>query len=147
MNEINLTQLVHMLSDMLDLVGVDDLHHGKRVAYMCLETGHVLGLDPIHMNDLYYAALLHDCGVSTTNTHTHIITDLDWAGAQEHSTRGSTLMDAQPLFKHLAGLIKIHHTHWEELSGIEPRVAMMGNLIHMCDRADAMMQQVSNKPW
>lgn len=30
MNEINLTQLVHMLSDMLDLVGVDDLHHGKR---------------------------------------------------------------------------------------------------------------------
>ena len=39
MNEINLTQLVHMLSDMLDLVGVDDLHHGKRVAYMCRETG------------------------------------------------------------------------------------------------------------
>ena len=46
MDEINLTQLVHMLSDMLDLVGVDDLHHGKRVAYMCLETGRAVGFDP-----------------------------------------------------------------------------------------------------
>jgi putative nucleotidyltransferase with HDIG domain len=148
MNEINLTQLVHMLSDMLDLVGVDDLHHGKRVAYMCRETGRELGFDPIQMNSLYTAALLHDCGVSTTNMHAHIIKELDWPGSQEHCTRGSALLDAQPIFKHLAPLINLHHTHWQEMDpSIQQNTAMSANLIHLCDRADAMMQQVSNKPW
>ena len=148
MNEINLTQLVHMLSDMLDLVGVDDLGHGKRVAYMCRETGTVLGFNPPQMENLYSAALLHDCGVSNTSTHTHIIEELDWKGSQEHCARGSELLQAQPLFSHLAPLINLHHTHWEELvSGNHAEIGYFGNLIHLCDRADAMMQQVSNRPW
>ncbi|MFZ0533136.1 MAG: HD domain-containing phosphohydrolase [Anaerolineales bacterium] len=148
MNEINLTQLVHMLSDMLDLVGVDDLHHGKRVAYMCIETGRMLGFESDQMESLYQAALLHDCGVSTTNTHTHIIKELDWPGAQEHCARGSELLKTQPLFRHLAPIINIHHTHWQELDASLPTwIAMSSNLIHLCDRADALMQQASSKPW
>ena len=148
MNEINLTQLVHMLSDMLDLVGVDDLHHGKRVAYMCLETGRELGFDAVQMEDLYHAALLHDCGVSSTSAHKQILKELDWAGAQEHCTSGSDLLETQPLFKHLAPIILLHHTHFQALdASLSAWVATAANLIHMCDRADALMQQVSNKPW
>ena len=148
MNEINLTQLVHMLSDMLDLVGVDDLHHGKRVAYMCLETGHELGFDPVQMGDLYHAALLHDCGVSSTSAHNQIIKELDWPGSQEHCARGSALLQVQPLFRHLAPMVRLHHTHWQDLdSSSQAANTMSGNLIHLCDRADALMQQVSTKPW
>jgi HD-GYP domain-containing protein (c-di-GMP phosphodiesterase class II) len=148
MNEINLTQLVHMLSDMLDLVGVDDLHHGKRVAYMCLETGRALGLDSPEMENLYQAALLHDCGVSTTSTHTRIIKELDWSGAQEHCDRGSILLKDQPLFRQLSPIVGLHHTHSQELDASVPElVALSGNLIHLCDRTDALMRQVSNKPW
>ena len=148
MKVINLTQLVHMLSDMLDLGGVDDLHHSKRVAYMCLETGRRFGFDEHQMENLYHAALLHDCGVSTTSTHRHIINEMDWAGASEHCARGSNLLENQPLFKHLSAIILLHHTHWQELDpGFTESVALMGNLIHLCDRADAMMQQSSSKPW
>ncbi len=148
MDEINLTQLVHMLSDMLDLVGVDDLHHGKRVAYMCVETGRKLGFDPAQMEDLYHAALLHDCGVSSTSAHSRILKELDWAGSQEHCVRGSKLLEAQPLFRDLAPIVMLHHTHYQELgTGISSWIATSANLIHMCDRADALMQQVSNKPW
>ena len=75
------TQLVHMLSDMLDLVGVNDLQHGRRVAYMCLETAHALGFEPSEIENLYFAALLHDCGVSTTSTHENIIKEIDWTGS------------------------------------------------------------------
>ena len=148
MNEINLTQLVHMLSDMLDLVGVDDLHHGKRVAYMCIETGRKLGFDATQMEELYYAALLHDCGVSSTSAHSRILKELDWAGSQEHCARGSKLLEAQPLFRDLAPMVLLHHTHYQELGmGLSSWIATSANLIHMCDRADALMQQVSNKPW
>jgi HD-GYP domain-containing protein (c-di-GMP phosphodiesterase class II) len=148
MNEINLTQLVHMLSDMLDLVGVDDLHHGKRVAYMCIETGRKLGFDLIQIQDLYHAALLHDCGVSSTSVHSQIIKELDWSGAQEHCIHGSQLLVEQPLFEQLAPIIRRHHTHWQEMDGNHHEwVDLCANLIHMCDRADALMLQVSNKPW
>jgi HD-GYP domain-containing protein (c-di-GMP phosphodiesterase class II) len=148
MDEINLTQLVHMLSDMLDLVGVDDLHHGKRVAYMCLETGRQLGIDAVQMENLYHAALLHDCGVSSTNAHNRILKELEWDAAQEHCVRGSNLLESQPLFSHLASIIFLHHTHYQDLDASLPEwVSIATNLIHLCDRADALMQQVSNKPW
>jgi HD-GYP domain-containing protein (c-di-GMP phosphodiesterase class II) len=148
MNEINLTQLVHMLSDMLDLVGVDDLHHGKRVAYMSTETARLLGLDASQVQEIYYAGLLHDCGVSTTSTHHQIIRDLEWPGAEEHCIHGSQLLEKQPLFFKLAPVIRYHHTHWQELdSTLKDWTALAANLIHMCDRADALMQQVSSKPW
>jgi HD-GYP domain-containing protein (c-di-GMP phosphodiesterase class II) len=32
-------------------------------------------------------------------------------------------------------------------SSLPAQTAMAGNLIHLCDRADALMQQVSGKPW
>jgi HD-GYP domain-containing protein (c-di-GMP phosphodiesterase class II) len=148
MKVINLTQLVHMLSDMLDLVGVDDLHHSKRVAYMCMETGRIFGFNSQEMENLYQAALLHDCGVSTTSTHNHIIKEMDWPGADEHCMRGNTLLETQPLFKHLSPIILLHHTHWQELiPGFTEPVTLMGNLIHLCDRADALIHQSSHKPW
>jgi len=148
MKVINLTQLVHMLSDMLDLVGVNDLHHSKRVAYMCLETGRIFGFNHKQMENLYHAALLHDCGVSTTSTHNHIIKEMDWPGAPEHCARGSTLLVTQPLFKQLSPIILLHHTHWQDLvPGFTESVSLMGNLVHLCDRADALMQQSSSKPW
>jgi HD-GYP domain-containing protein (c-di-GMP phosphodiesterase class II) len=148
MKVINLTQLVHLLSDMLDLVGIKDLQHSKRVAYMCLETGRMVGFEPDQMESLYQAALLHDCGVSTTSTYNRLIHELDWSGAPEHCARGSTLLEAQPLFRHLSPIILLHHTHWQELDpSFTPWIAMVGNLIHLCDRADALIQQSSSKPW
>jgi HD-GYP domain-containing protein (c-di-GMP phosphodiesterase class II) len=148
MNAINLTQLVHMLSDMLDLVGVDDLHHGKRVAYMSTEIAPHLGFDPAQVQEVYYAALLHDCGVSSTSVHHQIVRELEWPGEDEHCLRGSHLLENQPLFFKLAPIVRYHHTHWQALDGsLKDEVALFANLIHMCDRADALMQQVSNKPW
>lgn len=148
MKVVNLTQLVHMLSDMLDLVGIDDLHHSKRVAYMCLETGRIFGFEANHIQNLYHAALLHDCGVSNTSTHNHIIKEMDWPGAPEHCARGSTLLGNLTLFRPISTIILLHHTHWEELDpGFTEWVALSGNLIHLCDRADALIQQASSKPW
>ena len=62
--------------------------------------------------------------------------------------RGSKLLEAQPLFSHLAPIVLLHHTHYQELdAGLAAWIATSANLIHMCDRADALMQQVSSKPW
>ena len=41
--QVELWQLVYTLSDALDLVGVDDRYHGKRVAVMAAAVGEELG--------------------------------------------------------------------------------------------------------
>jgi hypothetical protein len=41
---INLGQAIHALSDALDLVGVDEVFHGKRVAVMAWQCGRGLGM-------------------------------------------------------------------------------------------------------
>ena len=41
---IDLDQLIHALSDTVDLVGVDEVQHSKRVAYMALV--HIVTSEP-----------------------------------------------------------------------------------------------------
>jgi hypothetical protein len=55
------------LSDALDLVGVNDFQHGKRVAMIARETGLInMGLPERRLDRLVCGCLLHDLGVSST---------------------------------------------------------------------------------
>ncbi len=75
---VDTRQIIHALSDTLDLVGVDDVQHGKRVAFMAMQCCKDLNYDLPSMRTLYHAALLHDCGVSSTRVHHKLVTELDW---------------------------------------------------------------------
>ncbi|MDH5299023.1 MAG: HD domain-containing protein [Desulfobulbaceae bacterium] len=144
-NEIDFRQVVHALSDSLDLVGVDEVQHGKRVAFMAMECGRALGMDSEQLDRLYHAALLHDCGVSSTTVHRYLVTELDWAGAEEHCLRGHKLLDGHELFAELAPLIRLHHTHWDELRGLglDEETALINNCIYLVDRVDALVARQS----
>lgn len=65
--QVDLWQLVYTLSDALDLVGVDDRYHGKRVAVMAATIGEELGWDRPALETVFFGGLLHDSGVSSTN--------------------------------------------------------------------------------
>jgi len=60
---IDFNQMIFALSDTLDLVGIDDVQHGKRVGYMVWECATLMGFDHPHQKDLFHMGLLHDCGV------------------------------------------------------------------------------------
>lgn len=140
---IDFHQLAHALSNMIDQVGVDDLYHGKRVAYMCVETGRALGLPEKTLQTLYYAALLHDCGVSSTDVHTYLVNEMDWSNSQVHCRRGYVLLKNQVLFAPLAEILLYHHTHWAALQALElpSDTVLLSNLIYLADRVDAHIVQ------
>ena len=69
MFKTDLRQIVNALSDMLDLVGIDELQHSKRVAFMSVECSKLLNMSKEELDTVYDASLLHDCGVSSTRTH------------------------------------------------------------------------------
>jgi HD-GYP domain-containing protein (c-di-GMP phosphodiesterase class II) len=146
---INFHQLASGLSNMIDLVGVDDVFHGKRVAFMCVETGRQLGLGQEALLTLYYAGQLHDCGVSSTDVHKTLINEMDWVGAQQHCQRGYELLKAQRLFSPLANILLYHHTHWRAMQalGVPDETALLSNLVYLADRADALLLQGVYHPY
>lgn len=138
--KIDLGQVIHALSDALDLVGVDEVCHGKRVGCMALHCGRDLGLSDPELEDLFQAGLLHDCGVSSTHVHRCLVNELDWEGSGFHCIRGSELLNQFPLLAHLAPIVRYHHTHWDVLCtvGLPEKTAQLANLIYLVDRVDAL---------
>lgn len=137
--QIDLRQMVLLIASSVDLVGVDDVLHGRRVAILAVQCAKHLGWNEEDQQMLFDAALLHDVGVSSTRLHCRLVNELDWAGASLHGERGYMLLkDFTPL-AHLAPIVRYHHTHWQDLqrdNNIDPDIARFTNLIYLADRID-----------
>jgi len=58
---INVHETIYSLSGALDLIGVVQVHRGKRVGYMAAECGKtMMGLDDRALDHLFQATMLHD---------------------------------------------------------------------------------------
>lgn len=138
--KINLHEAIFSLSDALDLVGVDQIYHGKRVAYLAAECGKALNWGTDRLDDLFIAAILHDCGISNTAIHTRL-THFEVNNAGNHCAKGSELLKRTPLLAYLSDYILYHHTPWTELIGLDlpDVVKTVANCIYMADRVDILV--------
>lgn len=136
----DLRQVVYALSDALDLVGVDDVAHGKRVGVMAAACARSLGWPADRVQFMFDLGLLHDIGVSSTQTHQQLVSEFDWAGSRVHAQVGYALLrDFEPLAA-MALPIRYHHTRWDVLvaRGVPDDVAALANLVLLADRVDAI---------
>jgi HD-GYP domain-containing protein (c-di-GMP phosphodiesterase class II) len=136
---INLHEAIFSLSNALDLVGVQEIHHGKRVAFMAAECGKELAWDEQRLDNLFQAAILHDCGVSKTAVHAKLV-QFEWENEPEHCKIGSELLRKTPPLAYLADYIYYHHTHWSELKSLDLplEVKISANCIYLADRIDVL---------
>lgn len=134
----NISQIIFALSEALDLVGVDDLNHGKRVAHIALEISKIINSRTINNKKLFHASLLHDCGVSSSRIHNKLAFEFDWNEAKDHCLTGYKLLNQVEIFKDISPLILLHHTHWENLKNFDysKSIIDMSNLIFLADRID-----------
>lgn len=138
--KIDFGQMINALSDTLDLVGIDEVQHGKRVGYMLWEFCRIMGLDHATKKELLYLGLLHDCGVSSTYIHKELVDQLDWEGANIHCEVGFERLKYFPPLASMAEIILYHHTHWADLIklNLSERVKRYSNLVFLADRVDAL---------
>jgi putative nucleotidyltransferase with HDIG domain len=131
-------QVVLVIGSAVDLVGVDDVLHGRRVGIIARECAKRLGWDQATQTMLFDAGILHDCGVSSTRVRHNLVNELDWQGSNIHCERGYELLKGFAPLSHIAPIILYHHTHWEELTGLDlaPTTARYANLIYLADRID-----------
>jgi HD-GYP domain-containing protein (c-di-GMP phosphodiesterase class II) len=135
---VNFRSVVHALSDCLDLVGINDVHHGKRVGIMSMEILSYLNWPQATREKVFDACLLHDIGVSSSDLHRQLVEEFDWEGAQGHAEFGAHLLSNFPPLAHLATPIRLHHVHWSDLQNRYDDDARIANLIFMADRVDVL---------
>ena len=136
----DLKQVIYALSDALDLVGIDDVAHGKRVGIMAAECSKTMGFAESETNFIFDVGMLHDIGVSSTQTHKHLVTEFDWKGSQKHAEAGFSLLAEFSPLANMAIPIRYHHTRWEDLLKLNVNLeqAQQANLIFLVDRVDAL---------
>ncbi|MDH4944163.1 HD domain-containing phosphohydrolase [Sulfurimonas sp. C5] len=141
--KLNLREVTYALSTALDFVGIDDIFHGKRVAYMAAEVLKELKVPQEKIDYIIYAGMLHDCGVSSTDVHSHLVTELDWDNAQVHAIAGEELLNKVSVFQKYATIVRYHHTHWDALpTHLTEEEKELSNLIYLVDRVDALRAQL-----
>lgn len=138
--KIDFGQMVFALSDTLDLVGIDEVQHGKRVGYMLWQCASLMGVDRLSPKDLFQMGLLHDCGVSSTRVHEKLISEMDWDGSGEHCEIGAKRLANFPLLSKMTDVVYYHHTHWEDLKRLllPEEISLSANMTFLLDRVDAL---------
>lgn len=146
LQQFDFRQVIYALSDALDLVGIDDVAHGKRVGIMAAECSRARRATEAEITFMFDLGMLHDIGVSSTQTHHHLVDQFDWPDSQSHAERGYQLLRGFPPLSDMAIPIRYHHTRWEELiklpaSALTSQQAQQANMIYMVDRVDALAAQ------
>lgn len=145
----NLDQFIHALSDAVDLVGVDETMHGKRVGCMAWHCAQNIGMDEKGCAVMLYLGLLHDCGVSTTDEHRSLVGELDWENSGTHCEMGANRLESFEPLATFSKPVLYHHTHWQDLKSmdVEDKVKQEANLIYMLDRVDYIGQTIAGPNW
>jgi putative nucleotidyltransferase with HDIG domain len=144
MAKVVLKDIIFSLSSALDLVGVDDLYHGKRVAYMAYETASIMSFGDEKLFDIFQIGLLHDVGVSSTKEHQKLVEIFYSGDSQDHCKIGANLTKSYKELEFMSEVILYHHTKWSELKAnknISLQDALIANLIFLVDRVDTLLAQ------
>lgn len=141
--ELVFHDVICSLSSSLDLIGATETHHGKRTALMAASMAKTLRWGEQMELDMLYASMLHDCGVSYSESKTHSITELEWEKLNAHCERGYHYLNDCPVFGRYAPWILHHHTRWHELKNLDlPEMdKLAANLIFLVDRVDFLQSK------
>lgn len=141
---VNIHNAISALSSALDLVGVDETMHGKRVASIAFAIAQQLHWSDAESLFILHAGMLHDCGVSKILEHRQLTETLEWEGAEAHCIRGAVyLSDCQPLAA-FSTVVRYHHTRWQDLPtlALNKHTRLQTNLLFLADRIDVLQAQM-----
>ncbi|MFO6423583.1 HD-GYP domain-containing protein [Motilimonas sp. KMU-193] len=144
---IDLKHALIWIARALDYVGIDDNHHGHRVAYIAYEIAKQLGWDQQKQEFCFMAGLLHDCGVSQSEEHIALVSKMTPDNSQRHCVAGYQALNRCHLLTRFANIVLFHHTHWADLihTDLPPYDKDISAIIFLADRLDFIRARYLNK--
>ncbi|WP_034638927.1 HD domain-containing phosphohydrolase [Desulfofalx alkaliphila] len=138
---INFLKLLSALSHALDYNGKGLMHHHTRVALIAQQIAQELEVEENHINNLVYAAMLHDAGAKTFREKAELVI-FEVRETSDHCVNGHRLMKLSPLLNPLAEILLCHHDRWDggNSSGLSgDGIPLAGRIIHLADRVDVLI--------
>jgi HD-GYP domain-containing protein (c-di-GMP phosphodiesterase class II) len=138
---MNLARLLQAFSAALDLGSPGASTHHQRVTLLAMEIGRALGLPDDARAHLFYAAIIHDIGVSTARER-RSLTSFE-AGAPQHAPAGARRLSASRVLAPYADAVGHHHDRWD---GTTPgglageTIPLASRIIHVADRAATLIR-------
>ncbi|MDI6871185.1 MAG: HD domain-containing protein [Bacillota bacterium] len=136
--EINLGQLLSAISLAFDFAERAQLNHARRVAYVSLSLGELLGLGEGTLRRVLLAALLHDIGATESFNELKDEELVPTGVVYQHPLRGAEMVAGLPQVSDLGPIIVQHHERWGGggypfgLSG--EAIRLEARLLHLADR-------------
>lgn len=143
--QISKRQLIECLSSALELINPTVAGHNQRVALFSKEIAKVMGLSDDAVNEIYYAALLHDIGAAPlTIREKNDLIEFDVNMPYKHCLIGYLLLKDYKPFQKIAEIVHYHHSNW--LYGanrtFDGEMIPVGSyIIHLADRVDILIRQ------
>ncbi len=120
--------------------------HSQRVSAFAVGLGTILGLEPVDLQELELAALLHDVGKIGVSTEVlakpTALSLAEWTMMKSHPAQGAEILGFVP---QLAGIAEVVRCHHERLDGSGyPRgltaeaIPLLARIVSVCDAYDAM---------
>ncbi len=144
--KIKINQFLAVLSLALDLAGREAienimLNHGRRVAYISLRLAERLELDKDQRLCLYYAALLHDLGITESMYQHHSQEKL----IKEHCHFGSEHLSNNSLFpEEIQDIVLCHHENWDGTGPFGKRrdsIPLLSQIIRISDQFELFFKK------
>ena len=144
---VNARQAFLTIAKALDYVGVDDIHHAHRVAYIAYECGKVMSWSDEKLERTFYAGLLHDCGVVSSKEHVALLAAISPVNTEQHCIRGYQALKSNALLSAFAPIVRYHHTPWSGLKDIamDRECKEISAMIHLADRVDFLRSKYAQE--
>ncbi len=110
---VNLLNLLLSLSDALDLAGPELVQHQMRTAFIAREMGRKSDLSEDRLEQLFYAALLHDIGAFSVEEKYALIRS-EVTRSEDHCIRGEMLLKKLPWLSSASTEVRHHHREWKD---------------------------------
>ncbi|KLN66709.1 HD-GYP domain-containing protein [Vibrio sp. VPAP30] len=136
---VDLRRVLFEIAYALDAVGVDDIYHGHRVAYIAYRCAQRMGWSEERCQVIFSLGLIHDCGVSESAEIGELLTTLAPKNTRKHCVKGYELLKACRPLSELATPILLHHTWWQELKvmhSVSEDIKQYATLLFLADRVD-----------
>ncbi len=148
---INLLNLLLSLSEAMDLAGPELVQHQQRTAFVAWEMGRAAKLAEPQLEQLFFAALLHDIGALSVEEKYALLRDEE-GETEDHAIRGGVLLSKLSFLSNAPDIVRNHHHAWKDVHegiadnlNLERQILMLADTIERAtDRGTYILYQQKN---
>lgn len=139
-------QIVRSLADAIDAKDIYTSNHSSRVSQYSVRMAEALGWEAERINNLRYAALLHDIGKigvpDSILSNPKRLTDVEYDIVKSHTTMGGDILKSKIIIKMAEDVARSHHERYDGtgyprgLKGTE--ISEEARIVAIADAFDAM---------